>query len=100
NANRSTFLPGLAEVEPIDITVADPREVMNRAGLSRGDVDLLVGGPPCVAFSKSGFHLEYKRLGLDPRADLLADYVRFLLAIRPRAYLMENVYGLAYRNQS
>jgi DNA (cytosine-5)-methyltransferase 1 len=53
-----------------------------------------------VAFSKSGFHLEYKRLGKDSRAGLLGDYLRFLEAMRPKAFLMENVFGLAYRNQS
>ena len=73
---------------------------MRERGLSAGDVDLLVGGPPCVAFSKSGFHLEYKREGRDPRAGLLGDYLRFLEALRPEAYLIENVFGLAYRNQS
>jgi DNA (cytosine-5)-methyltransferase 1 len=100
NANRNSHFITLSEVEPVDITVADPRDMMRRVGLSAGDVDLLVGGPPCVAFSKSGFHLEYKRLGRDSRAALLDDYLRFLAALRPRAFLMENVYGLAYRNQS
>jgi DNA (cytosine-5)-methyltransferase 1 len=65
-----------------------------------GEIDLLIGGPPCVAFSKSGFHLEYKREGRDPRASLLDDDLRFLTVLRPKAYLMENVFGLAYRNQS
>jgi DNA (cytosine-5)-methyltransferase 1 len=73
---------------------------MEEAGIAEGEIDLLVGGPPCVAFSKSGFHLDYKREGRDPRAGLLGDYLRFLEAIRPKAYLLENVFGLAYRNQS
>ena len=53
-------------------------------GIAPGEIDLLVGGPPCVAFSKSGFHLEYKREGRDPKAGLLGDYLRFLDALRPR----------------
>jgi DNA (cytosine-5)-methyltransferase 1 len=69
-------------------------------GLRQGDIDLLVGGPPCVAFSKSGFHLEYKRQGQDRKAELLDDYLRFVRCLRPKAFLMENVYGLAYQNQS
>jgi len=100
NRNRERFFPRLPEVRPLDITKLDPREVMGEIRVKPGEVDLLVGGPPCVAFSKSGFHLEYKRAGLDPRASLLDDYVRFLAALRPRAFLMENVFGLAYRNQS
>jgi DNA (cytosine-5)-methyltransferase 1 len=100
NANRGRWFGALPETDPLDITTLEPRDVMRDVGLKRGDVDLLVGGPPCVAFSKSGFHLEYKREGRDPRAGLLGDYLRFLEALRPEAYLIENVYGLAYRNQS
>jgi DNA (cytosine-5)-methyltransferase 1 len=100
NRNRQRYFPSLPEVESIDITATDPALLMRRLGLFSGDVDLLVGGPPCVAFSKSGFHLEYKRLGHDSRAALLDDYLRFLSALRPRAFVMENVFGLAYRNQS
>jgi DNA (cytosine-5)-methyltransferase 1 len=100
NLNRERFFPALPEVEPMDITQLDPQAVMRDLGIGPGEVDLLVGGPPCVAFSKSGFHLDYKREGRDPRAGLLGDYLRFLEAIRPEAYLLENVFGLAYRNQS
>ena len=45
--------------------------------------DLLVGGPPCTPFSKSGFWLEWKREGLDP-APLLQAYTRVLREARPR----------------
>jgi len=100
NRNRKRFFADLPETEPLDVTTLDPQQSMRQLGLRRGDVDLLVGGPPCVAFSKSGFHLEYKRAGRDPRANLLDDYFRFLDALQPRAFLMENVFGLAYKNQS
>jgi DNA (cytosine-5)-methyltransferase 1 len=100
NTNRSRFFPGLPEVAPTDITTLDPGRVMREIGVGKGEIDLLVGGPPCVAFSKSGFHLEYKREGRDPKASLLHDYLRFLDGMRPKAFLMENVFGLAYRNQS
>jgi DNA (cytosine-5)-methyltransferase 1 len=36
----------------------------------------------------------------DPKASLLDQYVRLLNGTRPKAFLMENVYGLAYRNQN
>jgi len=100
NLNRARWFPELAEVEPLDITQLDPLAIMADLELEAGDIDLLVGGPPCVAFSKSGFHLDYKRQGRDPRAGLLGDYLRFLDALRPAAFLLENVFGLAYRNQS
>jgi DNA (cytosine-5)-methyltransferase 1 len=100
NRNRTRFFQALPETEPLDIKALDPRAVMQQLGLRAGEVDLLVGGPPCVAFSKSGFHLEYKRAGRDPRASLLDDYLRFLQELMPAAFLMENVFGLAYQNQS
>jgi DNA (cytosine-5)-methyltransferase 1 len=100
NRNRAAFFPKLPEVRPLDITALDPQRAIKEIGLGKGEVDLLVGGPPCVAFSKSGFHLEYKREGRDPRANLLNDYLRFLDTLKPAAFLMENVFGLAYRNQS
>ena len=100
NRNRRRFLPALPETRPLDITSLEPSDVMQEAGVGPGELDLLVGGPPCVAFSKSGFHLEYKRLGLDPRAGLLGHYCRFLAGLRPKTFIMENVFGLAYRNQS
>ena len=100
NQNRDRFFSELPETLPLDITQTDPKAVMREIGLKKGELDLLVGGPPCVAFSKSGFHLEYKRAGQDPKANLLDDYLRFLDALRPAAFLMENVFGLAYKNQS
>ena len=100
NENRERWFPALAPVTPLDITALDPAAVMHNLGIAPGDLNLLVGGPPCVAFSKSGFHLEYKREGRDPKADLLGDYLKFLDALRPQAYLIENVFGLAYRNKS
>jgi DNA (cytosine-5)-methyltransferase 1 len=100
NRNRARRFRALPLTEPLDITKLNPRDIMRDLDLRAGEIDLLVGGPPCVAFSKSGFHLDYKREGRDERAGLLGDYLRFLEALRPKAYLMENVYGLAYRNQS
>ena len=100
NRNRAQYFPALGEVAALDITTLDPLRVMSEIGVEPGEIDLLIGGPPCVAFSKSGFHLEYKREGKDPKASLLDDHLRFLEALRPKAYLMENVFGLAYRNQS
>lgn len=42
-------------------------EILDAAGLGQSQrPELLVGGPPCTPFSKSGFWLEWKRAGLDP----------------------------------
>lgn len=67
------------------------------AGLSPADPDLLIGGPPCQPFSKCGYWAtgDTRRLD-DPRADTVQAFLRVLRDTRPRAFLMENVTGMAY----
>jgi DNA (cytosine-5)-methyltransferase 1 len=84
-----------------DIREVSARHILEAAGLAKGQQpDLLVGGPPCIAFSKSGFWLDYKREGRDPAAGLLQAYTRVLAEARPRAFLFENVYALTFRNRA
>ena len=99
--NRPRYFGALREDAIFgDITKVPPNEILAVAGRAPGEVDLLHGGPPCTPFSKSGYWLEYKRAGADPKASLLDEFVRILSGVRPKAFLMENVYGLAYRNQN
>ncbi len=84
-----------------DILDTPTSEILERAGLKPGQrPDLLVGGPPCTPFSKSGFWLEWKRNGLDPSASLLQAYTRVLAEAQPQAFILENVYALTYNNQA
>lgn len=53
-----------------------------------GDVDVVVGGPPCQGFSTSG-----KRALDDPRNKLVRAYFEAVELAQPRAFLMENVSG-------
>jgi DNA (cytosine-5)-methyltransferase 1 len=77
------------------------KELLRAAGLNgRERPELLIGGPPCTPFSKSGFWLEWKRAGLDPDASLLQCYTRVLAEARPRAFILENVYALTFRNKA
>jgi len=84
-----------------DVLDVPTRELLRAAGLKgRARPDLLIGGPPCTPFSKSGFWLEWKRSGLDPAASLLQAYTRVLAEARPRAFVLENVYALTYDNKA
>lgn len=84
-----------------DILDVSTRDILRQAGLRSGQhPDLLVGGPPCTPFSKSGFWLEWKRAGLDPDASLLQAYTRVLAEAKPRAFILENVYALTYKNKA
>jgi DNA (cytosine-5)-methyltransferase 1 len=99
--NRPRWFGSLApEAVFGDVVGLEPAELLDRAHLDAGEADLLHGGPPCTPFSKSGYWLEYKRAGADPKASLLDSYVEVLAQVRPKAFLMENVFGLAYRNQN
>ncbi|MFT4230692.1 MAG: DNA (cytosine-5-)-methyltransferase [Microbacterium sp.] len=63
------------------------QEIKRRAA---GDIDLLMGGPPCQGFSTAG-----KGLRDDPRNRLLWSFAEGVRALRPRAVVMENVVALA-----
>ena len=84
-----------------DILGVSTKEILEAAGLRQGGrPDLLVGGPPCTPFSKSGFWLEWKREGLDPDASLLQEFTRVLREARPHRFVLENVYALTYANKA
>lgn len=83
-----------------DIHAVTTERLLQTAGLKPGEADVLIGGPPCQPFSKSGYWAtgDARRLG-DERADTLSAYLRVLEQAQPRAFLLENVYGLAYRGK-
>lgn len=84
-----------------DILHVPTEEILAAAGLKEGErPDLLIGGPPCTPFSKSGFWLEWKREGRDPDASLLQEYTRVLKEARPHRFVLENVYALTYNNKA
>lgn len=63
---------------------------MSQLGLEAGDIDLVIGGPPCQAFSTAG-----KRQSVqDHRGTLLWRFLAFVNALQPKFFVMENVRGL------
>lgn len=83
-----------------DIRTTPTEKILAAAGLHRKEPVLVVGGPPCTPFSKSGFWLEEKRDSRDPNASLLDEYVRVVRDTQPEAFVLENVQGLTYRTHS
>ena len=69
---------------------ADVRDVAASDLFAGDDLDLLVGGPPCQAFSSSGKQLSV----LDPRGTLVLEFCRLVDELKPKAFLFENVRGL------
>jgi len=76
-------------------------EMLEAAGARAGEIDLLIGGPPCQPFSKSGYWArgDSKRLE-DPRAKTLDAYLRVLEEAKPRAFLLENVQGMSFKGKA
>lgn len=60
-------------------------------------VDLIIGGPPCQAYSLLGRHQE--NIENDPRNKLYIQYGRFLKHYDPKAFVFENVPGLLSANK-
>ena len=83
-----------------DIASVPTAELLRAAALKPGEADVLIGGPPCQPFSKSGFWAsgDARRLD-DPRATTLEGYLRVLAEAQPRAFLLENVEGLGFRGK-
>jgi DNA (cytosine-5)-methyltransferase 1 len=68
-------------------------------GTTLGSIDLLAGGPPCPPFSKSRFYRTDKPRALEDAVgeETINAYLTVLAAVRPRAFILENVAGLAYK---
>ncbi|MGN6140846.1 MAG: DNA cytosine methyltransferase [Ralstonia sp.] len=71
-------------------------------GVGKGDLDVMIGGPPCQGFSqlRRGEHREegkivkftgYSQLAHDPRNDLVLRYLEIAEALRPKFLVIENV---------
>lgn len=73
-----------------DINLVSSDIILKTAGLKKEDVFLVVGGPPCQAFSSAG-----KQRGLaDFRGNVIVQYLRVISDIQPKYFILENVRGL------
>jgi DNA (cytosine-5)-methyltransferase 1 len=83
NHPRTRFLHGSIS----EITAED---LLMESGLRTGELDVLIGGPPCQAFSvynhQRGMH--------DDRSGLFREYLRIVSGLMPRFVVMENVTGI------
>lgn len=76
-----------AKVSVEKLRAADIFEVAN---IKRGELDLLIGGPPCQGFSIIG-----QREIFDTRNGLFREFLRLATELQPRCLVIENVPGLA-----
>jgi DNA (cytosine-5)-methyltransferase 1 len=81
---------GSGEVRNIDIREYHP----TKNGWRRGEIDFIIGGPPCQTFSAGGRRAGGVTGTSEARGTLFEEYVRLLKELQPRAFLFENVYGI------
>lgn len=73
----------------------DPFDIMKILNVGKGDLDVLVGGVPCQAFSMAGLRIRKDSYGqLDERVYLFRHFLRFAKALNPKVIVIENVPGI------
>jgi DNA (cytosine-5)-methyltransferase 1 len=73
-----------------DVRKLKGEEVLRTIGRRPGEIDCIIGGPPCQGFSRSG-----KQDVMDPRNSLVFEFARLVWEIQPKCMVMENVPELA-----
>ncbi|MCB9223238.1 MAG: DNA cytosine methyltransferase [Crocinitomicaceae bacterium] len=92
NACRKTILKNKPEIALVgDIRNYTAKQIREIAGLEKDEeIDLVVGGPPCQAFSTAG-----KRKGFeDERGNVFLNFIDLIAELRPKFAVIENVRGL------
>jgi DNA (cytosine-5)-methyltransferase 1 len=72
-----------------DMRNVTAEQIMDRAGVEIGELDLLFAGPPCQGFSMLG-----SRVVWDKRNNLFKEVLKVAGCLKPRAIVIENVPGL------
>ncbi|CAI0821689.1 DNA cytosine methyltransferase [Serratia plymuthica] len=86
NHKKATAISG-------DIRKVSKKEVMDLTNVKKGELDILVGGPPCQGFSSiRPFRSSNED---DPRNTLFEEYASYVNFFRPNFFILENVTGLA-----
>lgn len=74
---------------PLDVSTLTGADLLRSAGLKKGELAGLIGGPPCQGFSSIG-----RRNPEDSRNSLFAHFMRLVSETRPAFFVAENVPGI------
>ncbi len=73
-----------------DINDVSSEDILKVSGLKKENIDLVVGGPPCQAFSTAG-----KQRGFsDIRGGCIIQFIRVVSDLKPKYFILENVRGI------
>lgn len=73
-----------------DINLLIPSTVLKDLGKKKGDVTLVVGGPPCQSFSTAGKRMSFN----DFRGNVIVRFLDYVKEIKPKYFILENVRGI------
>jgi DNA (cytosine-5)-methyltransferase 1 len=75
------------------VTEISGEDIRYKSNIGDREVDIVFGGPPCQGFSLMG-----KRIFDDPRNQLMSHFMRLVIELNPKYFVMENVKGLTIGN--
>lgn len=91
--HKLNFPECVIDLGAVDIRDIEPKDLK----LGRGDVDILIGGPPCQGFSIVG-RSKIRHLGQERNRDiknrLYRQFIKFLKYLKPIYFVIENVDGM------
>lgn len=82
------------EGEQFSNTEVNCIDIQEFSGVDLGNIDFIIGGPPCQTFSAAGRRANGVSGTTDARGVLFREYVRLLEELSPKGFLFENVYGI------
>ena len=106
--NFPNSTPILADIREVSV-----EEIKTALNIKEGELDVIIGGPPCQGFSTAGrakiaslvregkwtLSNSHPRFIDDPRNELYREFVRIVKGLKPSVIVMENVPGMmSYRN--
>lgn len=102
NISRNTFIKEYSNKEISDSVINcsiggenNKRIFIKIDKLAEGkSIDLIIGGPPCQAYSLVGRARDQNKMKDDPRNYLYKEYAKFLVRYSPKVFVFENVIGL------
>lgn len=91
NEPRNLVLPD--GVRAIDLQSTRAARILSDQVRQYGDIDVLIGGPPCQGFSTANCN---NRVADNPNNALVETFAKYVSLFRPRVFIMENVQGILW----
>lgn len=102
NNSTGNMAPGIVREDIRKIPIAELKSKLREQGVRSGELDCMIGGPPCQGFSQlrrseiqedgAGRKFRgYSKMSEDPRNDLVLRFLEIAEALQPKCLVIENV---------